>query len=99
MKCRPSPIWVVFLIAAVLCLVFPPRRDTEQGRDREGIPSRRFLESDKLCEGSPTGSSPLGPLVARIDHEKLAIELLALGALAGAISVGLGCRCRIDPQS
>jgi len=80
-------------MAALLCLVFPPRRDTEQGRDREGIPSRRFLESDKLYEGSAT---QLGPLVARIDHEKLALELLALGALAGAISIGLGRSCRSD---
>jgi hypothetical protein len=97
MKSRISKTWGVALLLALVCIVFPPRRDTEQGRDREGIPSRRFLWAGDLYEGSRATAD--FHLVARIDLEKLALELLALGALTSLIAVGAGCCGRSDKQS
>ena len=56
MKSKASKIWVVALLLALVCIVFPPRRDTEQGRDRESTPSRRFLWADTLVAVAPDGS-------------------------------------------
>ena len=78
-------IWTVALLVALTAIVFPPRRDTEGGLDREGIPSRRFLWSADLYQGSL--AIPDVHLVARIDLEKLATELLALAALGGALTL------------
>jgi hypothetical protein len=95
MKSKTSKIWATALLLTLICIVFPPRRDTEQGRDREGIPARRFLWSNDLYKGSPASGVYLA---ARIDLEKSALELLALAALTSAIAVGTGCCCRSDKQ-
>ncbi len=83
------------ILAAVVCIVFPPRRDTEQGRDRETIPSRQFLWSSSLYEGSRYAGGVA--LTARIDLEKLVLELALLGALAGAVAIGPGHCCQSEP--
>jgi hypothetical protein len=95
MKSKTSKIWATALLLILICIVFPPRRDTEQGRDRDGIPTRRFLWSNDLYKGSLTPGVQMG---ARIDLEKLALELSALAALTSAIAVGAGCCCRSDKQ-
>jgi hypothetical protein len=80
-------IWAAALLVALMAIVFPPRRDTEQGRDRASIPSRRFLWSADLYQGSLAGTNIY--LVARIDVERLATELLALATMASFITLML----------
>ena len=92
MTTRASKIWLIALSLALVCILFPPRRDTEQGHDREGIPSRRFLWSGDLYEGSPAGF-PGNHLTARIDLEKLTLELSALATVSIAIALASRC-CR-----
>jgi hypothetical protein len=58
---------------------------------------RRFLWSGDLYEGSRATTD--FHLIARIDLEKLALELVALGALTSAITAGIGSCCRSDKQS
>lgn len=95
MKSNLSRIWVIVLTLSLVCTVFPPRRDTEQGRDREGIPPRRFLWSSCLYEGSATAA---GYHFARIDLEKLSLEVLSLAALGGILSLAMGC-CRSEKRT
>ena len=71
--------WTVAAIVAFLAVIFPPRRDTDQGRDRDSI-SRGFLWSRDLYKGSKT---VVGFHVARIDHQKLALELIATAIIGG----------------
>ncbi len=85
MKSRTSRLWLIPLLMALVCLVFPPRRNTDQGHDRDGVLPRRFLWSSDLYQGSRTS---MGPLVARLDLEKLVLELFALGALSGMLRFG-----------
>lgn len=95
MKSNLSRLWLVVLTLSLACIVFPPRRDTEQGRDREGIPPRRFLWSSSLYEGSATA---VGHHFARIDLEKLSLEILSLAASGGILSLALGC-CRTEKRT
>jgi hypothetical protein len=80
MKSRTPGIWALLFFLALICIVLPPRRDTFDGRDTGSIPSRVFLWSSDLYQGSESGSR----LQARIDCEKLGLELLALGTLGTA---------------
>ena len=91
MKSGTSRLWLVPLLIALLCIVFPPRRDTDQGHDRDGVLPRRFLWSSDLYQGSGTS---FGYLVARVDFERLVLEMLALGALSSLVALGFASRCR-----
>ncbi len=84
MKPGIALLWMATLIVMMICVLFPPRRDTEQGHDRENVLPREFLWSSELYQGSPTS---VGNLVARIDLEKLALELLLTAAASGAITI------------
>jgi hypothetical protein len=97
MKFSASKIWISAILVAAVGILFPPRRDTEQGRDRETIPSRQFLWSSSLYEGSRYSGGVA--LTARIDIEKLVLELVLIGALSGAMAIGAGHCCRSDPSS
>jgi hypothetical protein len=87
MRIKVSGIWILALLVATCCILFPPRRNTEQGQDRESAPLRLFLWSDDLYQGSQTSFGHLG---ARLDLQRLALELLGISTISGAIVLARG---------